>query len=135
MPTRFFTTPEPPRMLTPAANDHAISTVYTGMRAIFGRWRALSSAAMTSGKSVYPMMQIDWKKELRDSHEQKSKSLNSKDTYMCPPRSLICVVTTASPTQTNAKTPEKTVVFCLLEAVIDSSELRSRQNINGPLDP
>lgn len=52
---------------------------------------------------------------------------------MFPPNSLICVVTTASPIQTSAKTPEKTVVFCLLDAVIDRSKLRSRQNINGPL--
>lgn len=52
MPTRFFTTPEPPRMLTPAANDHAMSTMYTGTRAIVGRRRALSIAAMTSGKRV-----------------------------------------------------------------------------------
>lgn len=52
---------------------------------------------------------------------------------MFPPKSLICVVTTASPIQTSAKTPEKTVVFCLLDAVIDSSKLRSRQKINGPL--
>lgn len=52
---------------------------------------------------------------------------------MFPPKSLICVVTTASPIHTKAKTPEKTAVFCLLDAVIDSSKLRSRQNINGPL--
>ena len=52
---------------------------------------------------------------------------------MFPPKSLICVVTTASPIQTRAKTPEKTAVFCLLDAVIDSSKLRSRQKINGPL--
>lgn len=52
---------------------------------------------------------------------------------MFPPKSLICVVTTASPIQTSAKTPEKTAVFCLLDAVNDSSKLRSRQNINGPL--
>lgn len=52
---------------------------------------------------------------------------------MFPPKSLICVVTTASPIQTSANTPEKTAVFCLPDAVIDSSKLSSRQNINGPL--
>lgn len=29
-----------------------------------GRCNALSMAAMTRGKSVYPMMHTDWKKEL-----------------------------------------------------------------------
>jgi hypothetical protein len=35
-----------------------------GTRAIVPSRRALSIAAMTSGKRVYPMMHIDWKKEL-----------------------------------------------------------------------
>ena len=53
--------------------------------------------------------------------------------YMFPPRSLICIVTTASPIHTIAKTPEKTAVFWSLDEGIDSNKLRSRQNINGPL--
>ena len=52
---------------------------------------------------------------------------------MLPPRSFICIVTTASPIQTRAKTPEKTMVFCSAEAVIDRSKLSNKQNINGPL--
>lgn len=51
-------------MLTPAAKDHATNTRYTGIRAMVGSPNALSIAAMTKGKSVYPIMQIDWKKEL-----------------------------------------------------------------------
>lgn len=35
------------------------------MRTMSGTRRALSRAAMTSGNRVYPMMQIDWKNELR----------------------------------------------------------------------
>jgi hypothetical protein len=64
MPTRFLTTPEPPRILTPAASDHATSTMYTGILAIMGRPIALSIDAMTSGNKVYPMMHTDWKNEL-----------------------------------------------------------------------
>jgi hypothetical protein len=51
-------------MLIPAASDQRIRTRYVGILAIVGRWRAERSAAMTSGKRVYPMMQIDWAKEL-----------------------------------------------------------------------
>lgn len=75
------------------------------------------------------------KERAGESCQQYSQSLIPKYTCMFPPRSLICVVTTASPIQTSAKTPEKTAVFCLLDAVIDRSKLRSRQNINGPLYP
>ena len=64
MPTRFFNTPEPPRILIPAARDHAIKTRYTGIRGIVGRPMALRRAAITKGKSVYPIMQTDWKNEL-----------------------------------------------------------------------
>lgn len=64
MPTLFLRTPEPPRILIPAARDHAIKTRYTGIRAMVGSPIALSRAAMTRGKSVYPMIQTDWKKEL-----------------------------------------------------------------------
>jgi hypothetical protein len=39
-------------ILTPAASDHAMSTRYTGILTIMGMPTALSSAAMTSGKSV-----------------------------------------------------------------------------------
>ena len=52
MPTRFRTTPEPPKMLTPAAKDHATNTRYTGIRAMVGSPSALSMAAMTKGNSV-----------------------------------------------------------------------------------
>lgn len=52
MPTRFLTTPEPPMMLTPAANDHAMRTRYTGILTIIGIPTALRREAMTSGKSV-----------------------------------------------------------------------------------
>jgi len=62
--TLFFTTPDPPRMLTPAANDHATSTMYTGIRAIVNNPSALSSAAMTRGKMVYPRIETDCMKEL-----------------------------------------------------------------------
>jgi hypothetical protein len=51
-------------ILIPAANDQRIRTRYVGMRAIVGRWRAERRAAMTRGNKVYPMMQIDWAKEL-----------------------------------------------------------------------
>ena len=52
---------------------------------------------------------------------------------MFPPSNLICIVTTASPIQMSAKTPEKTTLFCSLFAVIERSKLSNRQNINGPL--
>lgn len=51
---------------------------------------------------------------------------------MLPPSSLICVVTTASPIHTIAKTPEKTWLFCSGLALKLSSELSSKQNTNGP---
>jgi hypothetical protein len=51
-------------MLTPAASDQAARTRYTGILGINGRPTALSSEAMTRGKSVYPMMDTDWKKAL-----------------------------------------------------------------------
>ena len=62
--TLFLTTPDPPKMLTPAANDHATSTMYTGMRAIMNSPTALSSDAMTRGKIVYPKIETDCMKEL-----------------------------------------------------------------------
>lgn len=55
-------------------------------------------------------------------------------TYILPPNSLICVVTTASPIQTNANTPENTPTFCSLDLVTDNSKLRRRQKISGPLN-
>jgi hypothetical protein len=55
-----------------------------------------------------------------------------KETYMFPPSSLICIVTTASPIQTMAKTPENTKSFCPLNALKLSSRLSSKQNTNGP---
>lgn len=78
------------------------------------------------------MIQIDWKNELGMSLAKPGKSIFGMP-YMFPPRSLICIVTTASPIHTMAKTPEKTAVFWSLDEGIDSSKLRSRQNINGPL--
>jgi len=57
----------------------------------------------------------------------------AKVAHIFPPNSLICIVTTASPIQTRAKTPEKTAVFCAPDAVKDSSRLKSRQNMRGPL--
>lgn len=50
--TRFFTTPLPPRMLTPAASDHRPSTLYTGILTIQCTLTALSTDAMTIGNSV-----------------------------------------------------------------------------------
>ena len=79
------------------------------------------------------MMHIDCKNELETCVSKIRRLALSKDNYIFPPNSLICVVTTASPIQTSAKTPEKTAVFCVPDAVIESSKLRSRQNINGPL--
>ena len=87
---------------------------------------------MTRGKRVYPMMQIDWKKEL-DRALACAYGKKELPTDMFPPSSLICIVTTASPIQTRAKTPEKTMVFCSLDAVMESRRLRSKQNIRGPL--
>jgi hypothetical protein len=52
MPTRFFTTPEPPMMLIPAASDQATSTIYTGTRTTRGMLNALSNAAIESGNIV-----------------------------------------------------------------------------------
>lgn len=80
------------------------------------------------------MMHTDWKNELS------KESANLQDNrcwyaYMLPPKSLICIVTTASPIQTNAKTPEKTPIFCSLDFVIDNNKLRSRQKMSGPLNP
>jgi hypothetical protein len=64
MPTRFRTTPDPPIIDTPAARDHAMRTRYTGTLTMMGMPMALRSAAMTSGNSVYPMIETDWKKAL-----------------------------------------------------------------------
>jgi hypothetical protein len=52
MQTRFLTTPEPPIMLTPAASDQAMRTIYTGIRMMTGIPIALRSEAMTRGNSV-----------------------------------------------------------------------------------
>lgn len=54
-------------------------------------------------------------------------------TYIFPPSSLICTVTAASPIQTRAKIPEKTSGLCSPEARRESSKLRSRQKMSGPL--
>jgi hypothetical protein len=78
------------------------------------------------------MMHIDWKKELGISVSRIQAS-EPKAAYIFPPSSLICIVTTASPIQTRAKTPEKTTVFWSPDVGIDSSKLRSKQNISGPL--
>jgi len=51
---------------------------------------------------------------------------------MLPPRSLICIVTTASPIHTMAKTPEKTRSFCLPPAPQDRNKLSSKQKMSGP---
>jgi hypothetical protein len=53
-------------------------------------------------------------------------------TYMLPPNSLICIVTTASPIHTKAKTPEKTRSFCLPPAPHDRNRLSSKQKMSGP---
>ena len=53
-------------------------------------------------------------------------------TYMLPPRSLICSVTTASPIHTMAKMPEKTRSFWLSCAPRERNRLSSRQKIRGP---
>jgi hypothetical protein len=52
--------------------------------------------------------------------------------YMLPPSSLICIVTTASPIHTMAKTPEKTRSLCWLPAPHDRNKLSSRQKMSGP---
>ena len=57
-----------------------------------------------------------------------------RSTYILPPSSLICHVTTNVPFQTRAKTPEKTTSFWLEEAVIDNSRLKSKENTRGPLN-
>ncbi len=54
--------------------------------------------------------------------------------YIFPPNSFICRVTTASPIQTIAKTPEKTSDFCSPLALIDRSKLSSKLNKSGPLE-
>ena len=133
MTTRFFTTPDPPRMLTPAASDHRTSTIYTGIRAIAGSCRALRSDAMTRGNKVYPMMHTDWKKELFEELAIWSSRYVGSKTYIFPPRSLIWRVTTASPIQTIENTPENTRLDCSSDALIDKNILSRRQNINGPL--
>ena len=51
-------------MLIPAASDQATSTMYTGTRTMSGIPNALSKAAIESGNIVYPIILIDWKKEL-----------------------------------------------------------------------
>jgi hypothetical protein len=51
---------------------------------------------------------------------------------MLPPRSLICIVTTASPTHTRAKTPEKTRSLCCPPAPHERNKLSSRQKMSGP---
>ena len=89
---------------------------------------------MTSGKRVYPIMQIDWKNELCNESVVSHNALPLEClAYMLPPKSLICVVTTASPIQINANTPENTPVVCSLDLVIDNNKLRRRQKMSGPL--
>ena len=51
---------------------------------------------------------------------------------MFPPSNLICSVTTASPIQTKAKTPEKTRSLWSPFAPHDKNKLSSRQKIRGP---
>jgi hypothetical protein len=98
-----------------------------------GRLRALRSDAMTRGNKVYPMMHTDWKKELARELATCSSGNQERRTYMFPPRSLICKVTTASPIQTMVNTPENTRLDCSSDALMDKNMLRRRQNINGPL--
>jgi hypothetical protein len=64
------------------------------------------------------MIQIDCAKELSSISLASSKNfaVSQKDrvgvnTHMVPPSSLICAVTTASPSQIIAKTPENTALF------------------------
>lgn len=64
-------------MLTPAAKDHSINTMYTGIRAMLGMLTALRSDAMTSGKSVYPMIQTDWKNDLFHVLVSRTRSLST----------------------------------------------------------
>lgn len=54
-------------------------------------------------------------------------------TYIFPPRSFICSVTTASPIQTMVKTPEKTSDDWSSCARMDRNMLRSKQKMRGPL--
>ena len=51
---------------------------------------------------------------------------------MLPPSSLICSVTTASPIQTMAKTPEKTRSFWSPFAPHERNRLSSKQKMSGP---
>lgn len=66
---------------------------------------ALRSAAITSGKMVYPKIDTDCMIELETSV---FAQIAADSTHMLPPRSLICTATTASPSQISVKTPEKT---------------------------
>lgn len=134
MPTRFCTTPLPPRMLTPAARDQRTRMMSIGMRATVVRRMAENMAARTRGNSVYPMMQTLWANELRIEvwlAGIRAATIPSR-THMFPPSSLICSVTTASPIQTMAKTPLKTMSFWSGWAQKLSSKLSSRQKIRGP---
>ena len=81
---------------------------------------------------MYPMMLTDCMKEL-EIESAMSRKCYTESTYMFPPSSLICKVTTASPIQTIEKTPEKTRSDCLLEARRERNMLSKRQNISGPL--
>jgi hypothetical protein len=56
-----------------------------------------------------------------------------RKTYMLPPRSLICKVTTAEPIQIMAKTPEKTAASCSSRAPRARRKLRRRLKRSGPL--
>lgn len=94
---------------------------------------ALRTAAITRGKSVYPMMLTDCMKELEHRVSNEQRSVMTESTHMFPPSSLICKVTTASPIQTIEKTPEKTRSDCSLEARRERNMLSKRQNISGPL--
>lgn len=75
MPTRFCTTPLPPRILTPAASDHATRTRYTGILGMVGSPRADISEAMTRGKRVYPMIHMLCAKDLRGGVDYQQDSL------------------------------------------------------------
>ena len=78
------------------------------------------------------MMHTDWKNEL-DTKSAHLLNDGCQIAHILPPNSLICIVTTASPIQTKAKTPENTLIFCSPDLVIDNKELRRRQKISGPL--
>lgn len=94
---------------------------------------ALSIAAMTSGNRVYPMIQTDWKKELLLLMPRSPLCLSWVTTHMLPPNNLICSVTTASPIQMMANTPEKTPDRWESCARKDSRKLSRRQKSKGPL--